>query len=85
LKAAGIQHRRIYDVRHTFATWSVGAGMSIPYGRLVQDPENRGPLDAYDAQNGAGGHDVGTNPVDLAECDRPDYERPAAAGLLKSG
>ena len=29
LKAAGIEHRRIYDMRHTFATWSLAAGMSI--------------------------------------------------------
>jgi integrase len=29
LKAAGVEHRRIYDMRHTFATWSLAAGMSI--------------------------------------------------------
>jgi integrase len=29
LKAAGIEHRRIYDMRHTFATWSLAAGTSI--------------------------------------------------------
>ena len=29
LKAAGLEHRRIYDMRHTFATWSLAAGMSI--------------------------------------------------------
>ena len=29
LKAAGPPHRRIYDMRHTFATWSLAAGMSI--------------------------------------------------------
>jgi integrase len=29
LKAAGIEHRRIYDMRHTFATWSLAAGMGI--------------------------------------------------------
>ncbi len=29
LEAAGIEHRRIYDMRHTFATWSLAAGMSI--------------------------------------------------------
>jgi hypothetical protein len=29
LKAAGIEHRRIYDMRHTFATWSLAAGMSV--------------------------------------------------------
>ena len=27
--AAGVEHRRIYDMRHTFATWSLAAGMSI--------------------------------------------------------
>lgn len=29
LQAAGVEHRRIYDMRHTFATWSLVAGMSI--------------------------------------------------------
>jgi integrase len=29
LMAAGVEHRRIYDMRHTFATWSLAAGMSI--------------------------------------------------------
>lgn len=29
LKAAGVDHRRIYDMRHTFATWSLAAGVSI--------------------------------------------------------
>ena len=26
LKAAGLPHRRIYDLRHTYATWSLAAG-----------------------------------------------------------
>jgi integrase len=29
LKAAGIAHRRIYDLRHTYATWSLAAGIDI--------------------------------------------------------
>jgi hypothetical protein len=29
LKAAGIEHRRIYDMRYTIATWSLAADMSI--------------------------------------------------------
>jgi integrase len=29
LEAAGVEHRRIYDMRHTFATWSLAAGMGI--------------------------------------------------------
>jgi len=29
LKAAGIKHRRIYDLRHTYATWSIAAGVDI--------------------------------------------------------
>jgi integrase len=57
LKAAGIEHRRIYDMRHTFATWSLAAGMGIftlarrmgtsvkmidaTYGHLAQDAEDQ--------------------------------------------
>ena len=29
LKAAGVEHRRIYDLRHTYATWSLAAGVNI--------------------------------------------------------
>jgi integrase len=29
VKAAGIKHRRIYDLRHTYATWSLAAGVDI--------------------------------------------------------
>ena len=29
LRAAGLAHRRIYDMRHTYATWSLAAGVSI--------------------------------------------------------
>ncbi|MBE2318588.1 tyrosine-type recombinase/integrase [Solirubrobacter sp. CPCC 204708] len=57
LIAAGIEHRRIYDMRHTFATWSLAAGMSIftlarrmgtsvqmidqTYGHLARDAEDQ--------------------------------------------
>jgi len=57
LQASGIEHRRIYDMRHTFATWSLAAGMSIftlarrmgtsvqmidsTYGHLAQDAEDQ--------------------------------------------
>jgi integrase len=57
LKAAGIGHRRIYDMRHTFATWCLAAGMGIftlarrmgtsvkmidaTYGHLAQDAEDQ--------------------------------------------
>ena len=57
LKAAGVEHRRIYDVRHTFATWSLAAGMSIftlarrmgtsvqmideTYGHLARDADDQ--------------------------------------------
>ncbi len=29
LRAAGIVHRRIYDLRHTYATWSLAAGVDL--------------------------------------------------------
>ncbi len=31
LRAAGIQHRRIYDCRHTFATWAIESGIQLWY------------------------------------------------------
>ncbi len=55
LRAAGIEHRRIYDMRHTYATWSLAAGVSLftlsrrmgtslamidqTYGHLARDAE----------------------------------------------
>jgi integrase len=55
LKAAGIEHRRVYDTRHTFAAWSIRAGVQLfylsrimgtsvaqidkTYGHLVPDSE----------------------------------------------
>jgi integrase len=57
INAAGLPHRRIYDMRHTFATWSLAAGMSIftlsrrmgtsvqmidrTYGHLAHDAEDQ--------------------------------------------
>jgi integrase len=57
LRAAGIEHRRIYDCRHTYATWSLAAGVSLfalsrrmgtslamidqTYGHLAPDAEER--------------------------------------------
>jgi hypothetical protein len=29
LRVAGIDHRRIYDCRHPYATWSLAAGVSL--------------------------------------------------------
>jgi integrase len=57
LRAAGISHRRIYDLRHTYATWSLAAGVSLftlsrrmgtslamidaTYGHLAPDAEEQ--------------------------------------------
>jgi integrase len=59
LAAAGVEHRRIYDMRHNFATWSLDAGMGIftlarrmgtsvrmidaTYGHLVRDADDQDP------------------------------------------
>ncbi|MDP2712566.1 MAG: tyrosine-type recombinase/integrase [Solirubrobacteraceae bacterium] len=76
LVAAGIEHRRIYDMRHTFATWSLAAGMSIftlsrrmgtsvqmidrTYGHLAQDAEQHDRA-LLDAYDAeAGAESVGT-------------------------
>ena len=76
LKAAGVEHRRIYDMRHTFATWSLAAGMSIftlarrmgtsvpvidaTYGHLAIDADGN-DRELLDAYDEARGHVVGTN------------------------
>lgn len=57
LRAAGVEHRRIYDLRHTYATWSLAAGVSLftlsrrmgtslamidqTYGHLAPDAEEQ--------------------------------------------
>ena len=75
LRAAGLDHRRIYDMRHTFATWSLAAGMSIftlarrmgtsvqvidaTYGHLARDADGH-DRELLDAYDGVIGHVVGT-------------------------
>jgi integrase len=57
LIGAGLDHRRIYDMRHTYATWSLAAGVSLftlsrrmgtslamidaTYGHLAPDAEDQ--------------------------------------------
>ena len=69
LRAAGIEHRRIYDLRHTYATWSLAAGVSLfalsrrmgtslamidqTYGHLAADAEER-ERELLDAFDAAG-------------------------------
>ena len=76
LKAAGVEYRRIYDMRHTLATWSLAAGVSIftlarcmgtsvqmidqTYGHLGRDAEDR-DRGLLDAYDNGRGHVVGTN------------------------
>jgi len=92
LKAAGVEHRRIYDMRHTFATWSLAAGMSIftlarrmgtsvpvidaTYGHLAIDADGN-DRELLDAYDEANGHVVGTNPGDLDGTDNPGDDETA--------
>jgi integrase len=62
LDAAGLPSRRIYDLRHSFATWALDAGLSIfelarytgtsvemidrTYGHLAQGAEDAAPRQA---------------------------------------
>jgi integrase len=71
--------RRIYDMRHTFATWSLAAGMSIftlarrmgtsvqvidaTYGHLARDADEH-DRELLDAYDAASGHVVGTESAD---------------------
>ena len=99
-KAAGVEHRRIYDMRHTFATWSLAAGMSIftlarrmgtsvqmidaTYGHLARDAEDQ-DRELLDAYDTANGHAVGTETARADASTAPENEKsPAVAGLFVS-
>lgn len=93
LRAAGLEHRRIYDMRHTFATWSLAAGMSIftlarrmgtsvqvidaTYGHLARDADEHDRA-LLDAYDGTRGHVVGTISLDARRLSDPDDEETAA-------
>jgi integrase len=47
LRAAGIDHRRIYDCRHTFATWAIEAGVQASYLSVVMGTSIRELEDTY--------------------------------------
>jgi hypothetical protein len=96
LKAAGVEHRRIYDMRHTFATWSLAAGMSIftlarrmgtsvqmidqTYGHLARDAEDQ-DRGLLDAYDNGRAHVVGTKSGDNARANgAKNDESPASAG-----
>jgi len=71
LRAAGLEHHRPYDMRHTYATWSLAAGVSLfslsrrmgtsvamidqTYGHLTPNAE-RVELDLLDAYDRTYGH-----------------------------
>jgi integrase len=73
LRAAGIEHRRVYDCRHTFAAWSIRAGVQLfylsrimgtsvaqidaTYGHLVPDSEDY-LRGLLDAYDAAGGRET---------------------------
>src|SRR5262245_11109256 len=92
LKAAGVAHRRIYDMRHTFATWSLAAGMSIftlarrmgtsvqvidaTYGHLAIDADGN-DRELLDAYDEANGHVVGTNSADEDGSNLPENDETA--------
>jgi integrase len=47
LRAAGIPHRRIYDMRHTFATWAIEGGVQVSYLAVVMGTSIRELEDTY--------------------------------------
>jgi integrase len=92
LKAAGIEHQRIYDMRHTVANWSPAAGMSIvalarrmrtsvrmidaTYGHLARDADGN-DRELLDAHDEARGHVAGTIPADADDSDDPENDETA--------
>ena len=57
LRAAGVEHRRIYDLRHTYASWSLAAGVDIftlarrmgTSGKMIDRTYGHLALDSEDA------------------------------------
>jgi integrase len=47
LRAAGIEHRRINDMRHTFATWTIESGVQASYLAVVMGTSIRELEDTY--------------------------------------
>jgi integrase len=47
LRAAGIAHRRINDMRHTFATWAIESGVQASYLAVVMGTSIRELEDTY--------------------------------------
>jgi integrase len=47
LRAAGIPHRRLYDCRHTFATWAIESGMHVWHLATVMGTSIRELEDTY--------------------------------------
>lgn len=47
LRAAGIPHRRVYDMRHTFATWAIESGVQASYLSVVMGTSIRELEDTY--------------------------------------
>jgi integrase len=35
IRAAGLEHRRLYDCRHTFCTWAIESGVQLSYLAVV--------------------------------------------------
>jgi integrase len=77
LRAAGVDHRRVYDCRHTYATWSLAAGVSVfalsrrmgtslamidqTYGHLAPDAEER-ERELLDAYDAEATREAGAEP-----------------------
>lgn len=91
-QAAGLAHRRIYDMRHTFSTWSLAAGMSIftlarrmgtsvqmidaTYGHLARDADDQDRV-LLDAYDVQDEANGHVAGTDPASCDRPGNDEAA--------
>jgi integrase len=47
LRAAGVPHRRLYDCRHTFATWAIESGIELWYLARVMGTSTAQIEDTY--------------------------------------
>jgi integrase len=47
LRAVGLEHRRVYDMRHSFATWAIEGGVQVSYLAVLMGTSIRELEDTY--------------------------------------
>src|SRR3954471_7912771 len=84
LLAAGIAHRRIYDLRHTYATWGLAAGLDI-FTLSRRMGTSVAMIDRTYGHLAAGADDYERELLDAYDARSAAFRRCVGAGISESG